>query len=214
LGCWSDIGIGHADLAWICERKESGPSDDYFGGTSFFLSLFPNDLILVQLYTKSYELFKKYSPVNTQNQSQGRLTLRIAYRIAQTYYEAKKFDMAVRCIPIVLPVKWESDLTTHYAGFLSASPRHIAVRNGLTYCSHYLQRGIPVLSSSGTWSLASSCSLRCSAIVRVFRFLIFFANFFFISGPPSDGQDVENWAEKLLAVLKVDALRHQLFCSP
>ena len=51
-----------------------------------------------QLYTKAYELFKKYGPVNSQNQNQGRLTLWIAFRIAQTYYDSGKFDMAVRCV--------------------------------------------------------------------------------------------------------------------
>ncbi|KJA28858.1 hypothetical protein HYPSUDRAFT_33253 [Hypholoma sublateritium FD-334 SS-4] len=50
--------------------------------------------IINELYTKAYELFKKHSPAS--NQGQGRLTLWIAYRIAQTYYEAGKFDMAVR----------------------------------------------------------------------------------------------------------------------
>jgi hypothetical protein len=51
-----------------------------------------------QLYTKAYELFKKYAPANAQNQNQGRLTLWIAYRIGQTYYDSGKFDMAVRYI--------------------------------------------------------------------------------------------------------------------
>ncbi|KAI0669719.1 Gryzun, putative trafficking through golgi-domain-containing protein [Trametes maxima] len=50
--------------------------------------------IVLELYTRSYELFKKWSPQNAQNP--GRLTLWIAYRIAQTYYESGKFDMAVR----------------------------------------------------------------------------------------------------------------------
>ena len=31
-------------------------------------------------------------------QNPGRLTLWIAYRIAQTYYDSGKFDMAVRCV--------------------------------------------------------------------------------------------------------------------
>ncbi|KAH7928708.1 hypothetical protein BV22DRAFT_1004322 [Leucogyrophana mollusca] len=48
--------------------------------------------IILELYTKSYELFKKYS----SPASQGRLTLWIACRIAHTYYESGKFDMAVR----------------------------------------------------------------------------------------------------------------------
>jgi len=45
-----------------------------------------------QLYTKSYEVFKKYNSTVTQ----GRLTLWIAYRIAHTYFESEKFDVAVR----------------------------------------------------------------------------------------------------------------------
>ncbi|KAH7910026.1 Gryzun, putative trafficking through golgi-domain-containing protein [Hygrophoropsis aurantiaca] len=48
--------------------------------------------IILELYTKSYELFKKY----TSSASQGRLTLWIACRIAYTYHESGKFDMAVR----------------------------------------------------------------------------------------------------------------------
>ncbi|KAI0261262.1 Gryzun, putative trafficking through golgi-domain-containing protein [Gloeopeniophorella convolvens] len=51
--------------------------------------------ILLELYTKSYELFKKHSPLSNGN-GQGRLTLRIAGRIAETYYVSGKFDMAVR----------------------------------------------------------------------------------------------------------------------
>lgn len=49
----------------------------------------------MQLYTKAYELFKKHSP-QANGHGQGRLTLRIAGRIATTYYAAGKFDMAVR----------------------------------------------------------------------------------------------------------------------
>ncbi|KAI0767041.1 Gryzun, putative trafficking through golgi-domain-containing protein [Fomes fomentarius] len=52
--------------------------------------------IALELYTRSYELFKKWSPQSTQNQNPGRLTLWIAYRIAQTYNDSGKFDMAVR----------------------------------------------------------------------------------------------------------------------
>ena len=37
-------------------------------------------------------------------QNPGRLTLWIAYRIAQTYYDSGKFDMAVRCVyPLPCP---------------------------------------------------------------------------------------------------------------
>ncbi|TFK74712.1 hypothetical protein BDN72DRAFT_812681 [Pluteus cervinus] len=53
-------------------------------------------VIILELYTKAYELFKKYTPVGPNNAAQGRLTLWIAYRIAQTYYDSGKFDMAVR----------------------------------------------------------------------------------------------------------------------
>ncbi|KAJ7772064.1 Gryzun, putative trafficking through golgi-domain-containing protein [Mycena maculata] len=53
-------------------------------------------IIILELYTKAYELFKKYAPANAQNQNQGRLTLWIAYRIGQTYYDSGKFEMAVR----------------------------------------------------------------------------------------------------------------------
>ena len=52
--------------------------------------------IVLELYTRSYELFKKWGPQNAQNP--GRLTLWIAYRIAQTYYDSGKFDMAVRYV--------------------------------------------------------------------------------------------------------------------
>ncbi|KAG1830148.1 Gryzun, putative trafficking through golgi-domain-containing protein [Suillus variegatus] len=48
--------------------------------------------LILELYTKSYEVFKKHSSTT----SQGRLTLWIAYRIAHTYYESEKFDVAVR----------------------------------------------------------------------------------------------------------------------
>ncbi|KAG7449712.1 uncharacterized protein BT62DRAFT_1002032 [Guyanagaster necrorhizus] len=52
-------------------------------------------VIILELYTKSYELFKKYTP-SSQGQSQARLTLWIAYRIGQTYFDSGKFDMAIR----------------------------------------------------------------------------------------------------------------------
>ncbi|KAK0494835.1 Gryzun, putative trafficking through golgi-domain-containing protein [Armillaria luteobubalina] len=52
-------------------------------------------VIILELYTKSYELFKKYTP-SSPGQSQARLTLWIAYRIGQTYFDSGKFDMAIR----------------------------------------------------------------------------------------------------------------------
>ncbi|KAF8549955.1 hypothetical protein OG21DRAFT_1420431 [Imleria badia] len=48
--------------------------------------------IVLELYTKSYELFKKYSSAT----SQGRLTLWIARRIAETYHQSGKFELAIR----------------------------------------------------------------------------------------------------------------------
>ena len=51
----------------------------------------------LQLYTRAYQLFKKWSP-QQQGNNPGRLTLWIAYRIAQTYYDSGKFDMAVRYV--------------------------------------------------------------------------------------------------------------------
>ncbi|KIY69509.1 hypothetical protein CYLTODRAFT_372663 [Cylindrobasidium torrendii FP15055 ss-10] len=52
-------------------------------------------VIILELYTKAYELFKKYSPT-TPTQTQARLTLWIAYRIGQTYVDSGKFEMAIR----------------------------------------------------------------------------------------------------------------------
>ncbi|KAI0687431.1 Gryzun, putative trafficking through golgi-domain-containing protein [Cytidiella melzeri] len=50
--------------------------------------------IILELYTRSYELFKKYSTHSGANL--GRQTLWIAYRIARTYHDSGKFDMAVK----------------------------------------------------------------------------------------------------------------------
>ncbi|KAI5826272.1 hypothetical protein K523DRAFT_419385 [Schizophyllum commune Tattone D] len=51
-------------------------------------------VIILELYTKAYELFKKYTPASASQP--GRQTLYIAYKIAQTYQTSGKFDMAVR----------------------------------------------------------------------------------------------------------------------
>ncbi|KZS99569.1 uncharacterized protein LAESUDRAFT_765393 [Laetiporus sulphureus 93-53] len=48
--------------------------------------------IILELYTRAYELFKAYSPATIQGQ--GRLTPWITYRIAHTYCGSGKFDMA------------------------------------------------------------------------------------------------------------------------
>jgi len=67
--------------------------------------------IILELYTKTYELFKKYTVVDPQNPAQGRLTLWIAYRIAQTYYQSDKYDMAIRFFERIAKTyrreKWE-----------------------------------------------------------------------------------------------------------
>ncbi|KAK0459106.1 Gryzun, putative trafficking through golgi-domain-containing protein [Desarmillaria tabescens] len=49
-------------------------------------------VIILELYTKSYELFKKYTH-SSQGQSQARLTLWIAYRIGQTYFDSGVEEM-------------------------------------------------------------------------------------------------------------------------
>ncbi|KAJ2918543.1 hypothetical protein MD484_g1826, partial [Candolleomyces efflorescens] len=51
--------------------------------------------LVLELYTKSYELFKRHSPTPS-SQATNRLTSWIAYRIAETHYEAGKFDTASR----------------------------------------------------------------------------------------------------------------------
>ncbi|KAL0072574.1 hypothetical protein AAF712_000337 [Marasmius tenuissimus] len=54
-----------------------------------------HSVLILELYTKSYEIFKKYAEGGSQSQ-QGRLPLYIAYRIAQTYQDSGKIDMAIR----------------------------------------------------------------------------------------------------------------------
>ncbi|KAF9268549.1 hypothetical protein L218DRAFT_852654 [Marasmius fiardii PR-910] len=58
-------------------------------------------VLILELYTKSYEHFKKYAEVQAQatqttQTQQGRLPLYIAYRIAHTYQDTEKYDMAIR----------------------------------------------------------------------------------------------------------------------
>ncbi|KAF8514641.1 Foie gras liver health family 1-domain-containing protein [Hysterangium stoloniferum] len=49
-------------------------------------------VIILELCTKAYELFKKHS----HNQGQSRFTFYIACRIAQTYRDSGKFEMAIK----------------------------------------------------------------------------------------------------------------------
>ncbi|KAG2016097.1 glutathione transferase omega-1 [Coprinopsis cinerea AmutBmut pab1-1] len=51
--------------------------------------------LVLELYTKAYEMFKRYNPPS-QGQSPGRLTMLIAYRIAEIYALSGKYDMAIR----------------------------------------------------------------------------------------------------------------------
>jgi len=53
--------------------------------------------LILELYTKAYDLFKKHT-VLSPNQTASRLTLWIALRIAETHFEAGKFDLAVKCV--------------------------------------------------------------------------------------------------------------------
>ncbi|GJJ08598.1 hypothetical protein Clacol_002817 [Clathrus columnatus] len=49
-------------------------------------------MVMLELYTKSYEMFKKH----TSKQSQSRFTFHIAFRIASIYHDSGKYDMAVK----------------------------------------------------------------------------------------------------------------------
>ncbi len=95
-----------------------------------FISLLRLAANLAKLYTKAYELFKKHTPTLPQSQSQARLTLWIAYRIGQTYFDSGKFDMAVRFVAKHSVCKL---VLTYFPGSLSASQGHIAGKAG-TLC--------------------------------------------------------------------------------
>ncbi|PCH35565.1 glutathione transferase omega-1 [Wolfiporia cocos MD-104 SS10] len=90
--------------------------------------------LVLELYTRSYELFKAYSPASAQGH--GRLTLWIAYRIAQTYFESGKFDMAVRFFERIAKTyrreKWDSLLqpllTTWYSCAQQMGDMELSVR--------------------------------------------------------------------------------------
>ncbi|KAL4064245.1 Gryzun, putative trafficking through golgi-domain-containing protein [Scleroderma yunnanense] len=79
--------------------------------------------MILELYTKSYELFKQYSATT----SQGRLTLWIAYRIAHTYYESSKFDMAVRFFERIAKTyrreKWNSMLRPLFTAWYACAQK-------------------------------------------------------------------------------------------
>lgn len=55
--------------------------------------------LIVELYTKAYEVFKSTVPPASAPTTQGkgsRQTLWIAYRIAESYRAGGKYDLAVR----------------------------------------------------------------------------------------------------------------------
>ncbi|KAH9944784.1 Gryzun, putative trafficking through golgi-domain-containing protein [Amylocystis lapponica] len=89
---------------------------------------------ILELYTRSYDLFRHYNPVG--DQSQGRLTLWIAYLIAHTYYESGKFDLAVRFFERIAKTyrreKWDSLLrpllSTWYACAQQMGDMELSVR--------------------------------------------------------------------------------------
>ena len=100
-------------------------------------------------------------------QNPGRLTLWIAYRIAQTYYDSGKFDMAVRCVFLsivfgTVDVGLQLSLLT---GSSSASRRRIAVRAGSRSCIRCSRSGTSVRSSLAMWTSVCGCLLRCLVMV-------------------------------------------------
>lgn len=116
------------------------------------------DILVLQLYTKAYEIFKRNTPGGS-TQAQSRLTLWIAYRIAQTYYDSGEFAMAVRCvylrghvgIPLMLSCSEDSS---------NALQRPIAEKNGMIYCGLSWRHGMRVLNSWGMLNSVYVCYLR------------------------------------------------------
>ena len=99
-------------------------------------------------------------------QNPGRLTLWIAYRIAQTYYDSGKFDMAVRCVlpsgSSTVDVGLQLSLLT---GSSSALRRRIAVRAGSRSRIRCSRSGTSVRSSLAMWTSVCGCLLRCLVMV-------------------------------------------------
>ncbi|KAF8918186.1 Gryzun, putative trafficking through golgi-domain-containing protein [Mucidula mucida] len=99
------------------------------------------------LYTKAYELFKKHTPTLPQSQSQARLTLWIAYRIGQTYFDSGKFDMAVRFFERIARTyrreSWDTMLrpllTTWYACVQQLGDVELSVRLLIEMLGHGLE---------------------------------------------------------------------------
>ncbi|KAH9915858.1 Gryzun, putative trafficking through golgi-domain-containing protein [Fomitopsis serialis] len=90
--------------------------------------------LILELYTRAYDLFKAYTPKDAHGH--GRLTLWIAYRIAQTYYESGKFDLAVRFFERIAKTyrreQWDSLLrpllTTWYSCTQQMGDMELSVR--------------------------------------------------------------------------------------
>ncbi|KAJ3575278.1 hypothetical protein NP233_g1192 [Leucocoprinus birnbaumii] len=70
-----------------------------------------HDTIILELYTKAYELFKKYNPGDPSSNGQGRLTLWIAYRIAQTYCDSGQYEMAIRQVSVPIRLLGDVELS-------------------------------------------------------------------------------------------------------
>ncbi|KAI6095077.1 Foie gras liver health family 1-domain-containing protein [Pisolithus sp. B1] len=79
--------------------------------------------LALELYTKAYELFKQHS----STASQGRLTLWVAYRIALTYYDSGKFEMAVRFLERIAKTyrreKWSTLLRPLYTAWYACTQK-------------------------------------------------------------------------------------------
>ncbi|KAF9022277.1 hypothetical protein BDZ89DRAFT_208493 [Hymenopellis radicata] len=104
-------------------------------------------VIILELYTKAYELFKKHTPNIPQSTSQARLTLWIAYRIGQTYFDSGKFDMAVRFFERIARTyrreSWDTMLrpllTTWYACVQQLGDVELSVRLLIEMLGHGLE---------------------------------------------------------------------------
>ena len=106
-----------------------------------------------QLYTRAYDLFKAYTPKEAHGH--GRLTLWIAYRIAQTYYESGKFDLAVRCVVTTLAVNIVLHSTDAKCPNLISSRgsrKRIAASNGTRCCAPFCPHGTRVRNRWVIWS--------------------------------------------------------------
>ena len=128
----------------------------------------------------SYELFKKCSPANAQGTE--RLILRIALRIAQTYNDAGKFDMAVKSVLSFLFLR----------GF-SAQPRMTRFFERIGKTHRRENWGVMLRPLLQTWY---ACAQQMGDVELSVQLLVEML----AHGPEEDEE--ESIAEDLLAVLK------------